>query len=131
MNDINGRKSRELIINLMCNWNTMDNSRKEENSRRSFLQRSVLVTASLAAADFSLLAGPPFAGKMDHGSRSQEGVPWYRRVTRWGQINITEKDPTQYDIPWWRKFWKETGTQGVWLRLIMKIAGCTKRFLLF
>ena len=97
----------------MCNWNTMNNSIKEESSRRSFLQRSVLVTASLAAADFSLLAGPPFAGKMDHGSRSQEGVPWYRRVTRWGQINITEKDPTQYDIPWWRKFWKETGTQGV------------------
>lgn len=92
--------------------NILDNN-AEENSRRSFLKKSVLATASLAAADFSLLAAPPYAGKMDHGSKSQEEAPWYRRITRWGQINITEKDPTQYDIPWWRKFWKDTGTQGV------------------
>jgi len=25
-------------------------------------------------------------------------LPWYRRVTRWGQTNITEIDPVQYDI---------------------------------
>ena len=39
--------------------------------------------------------------------------PWYRRVTRWGQTNITEKDPIRYDIPWWREYWKRTQVQGV------------------
>jgi hypothetical protein len=39
--------------------------------------------------------------------------PWYRRTRRWGQTNITEKDPVQYDIAWWRGFWKRTEVQGV------------------
>ena len=39
--------------------------------------------------------------------------PWYRRTYRWGQTNITEKDPIRYDIPWWRDFWKRTRVQGV------------------
>ena len=39
--------------------------------------------------------------------------PWYRRTCRWGQTNITEKDPVRYDIPWWRDFWKRTRVQGV------------------
>jgi len=39
--------------------------------------------------------------------------PWYRRTVRWGQTNITEKDPERYDIPWWREFWKRTAVQGV------------------
>ncbi|GAC1426806.1 MAG: beta-galactosidase trimerization domain-containing protein [Flavisolibacter sp.] len=49
----------------------------------------------------------PFAG------RPEKNLPWFERVTRWGQINITEKDPAQYDIAWWRKFWKHTNTEGV------------------
>lgn len=40
-------------------------------------------------------------------------VPWYRRVYRWGQTNITEKDPVRYDIRWWREYWKRTETQGL------------------
>src|SRR5215813_11558431 len=39
--------------------------------------------------------------------------PWYRRTYRWGQTNITEKDPERYDIPWWREYWKRTQVQGV------------------
>jgi hypothetical protein len=39
--------------------------------------------------------------------------PWYRRTYRWGQTNITEKDPIRYDIAWWREFWKLTQVQGV------------------
>jgi hypothetical protein len=39
--------------------------------------------------------------------------PWYRRTYRWGQTNITEKDPVRYDVPWWREFWKRTRVQGV------------------
>jgi hypothetical protein len=40
-------------------------------------------------------------------------VPWYRRAYRWGQTNITEKDPARYDIGWWRQYWKRTETQAV------------------
>jgi len=39
--------------------------------------------------------------------------PWHRRTTRWGQTNITEIDPSRYDIPWWRAYWKRTMVQGV------------------
>ncbi|MBN1250260.1 MAG: beta-galactosidase [Anaerolineae bacterium] len=39
--------------------------------------------------------------------------PWYRRVLRWGQTNITELDPTRYDIDWWRKQWRRTRVQGI------------------
>lgn len=39
--------------------------------------------------------------------------PWYRRAQRWGQTNVTEKDPIRYDIPWWREYWKRTQVQGV------------------
>jgi hypothetical protein len=40
-------------------------------------------------------------------------APWYRRTARWGQTNITERDPVRYDIPWWREYWKRTAIQGV------------------
>lgn len=40
-------------------------------------------------------------------------TPWYRRTLRWGQTNITEIDPTRYDIAWWRAHWKRTQVQGV------------------
>ena len=46
-------------------------------------------------------------------SEPAKDVPWYRRVTRWGQTNITEKDPAHYDIAWWRNHWKSTQIQGV------------------
>jgi hypothetical protein len=41
------------------------------------------------------------------------GLPWYRRAYRWGQTNITEKDPVRYDIGWWREYWKRTHVQAV------------------
>lgn len=40
-------------------------------------------------------------------------LPWYRRAYRWGQTNITEDDPPNYDIPFWRQHWKQTATQAV------------------
>ncbi|MCL5744414.1 MAG: beta-galactosidase [Acidobacteria bacterium] len=42
-----------------------------------------------------------------------DAMPWYRRTYRWGQTNITEKDPVRYDIAWWREYWKRTEVQGV------------------
>jgi hypothetical protein len=62
--------------------------------RRQFLQAAALATAAAAAP-----AAP--------------SAPWYRRAQRWGQTNITERDPGRYDIPFWRDFWKRTAIQGV------------------
>lgn len=80
-----------------------------ENGRRYFLKNTAAATALLATANaFKLNARDlPFLEGPD------KSLPWYQRVTRWGQINITEKDPAQYDIPWWRNFWKQTNTEGV------------------
>ena len=39
--------------------------------------------------------------------------PWYRTVRRWGQTNLNELDPTNYDGEWWRGYWRRTRTQGV------------------
>jgi Hypothetical glycosyl hydrolase 6 len=41
------------------------------------------------------------------------GTPWYRRTFRWGQTNLTEKDPVRYDAEWWRSHWRRTRVQGV------------------
>ncbi len=79
------------------------------NSRRYFLKNTAAATALLATTNpFKLDAKDlPFVANPDNS------LPWYERVTRWGQINITEKDPAQYDISWWRNFWKQTYTEGV------------------
>jgi len=39
--------------------------------------------------------------------------PWYLRTLRWGQTNLTEIDPAQYDIAFWRDYWKRTEVEGV------------------
>src|SRR3984893_11415480 len=49
----------------------------------------------------------------DLPAQAVETPAWYRRTVRWGQTNITEKDPIRYDISWWREFWKRTQVQGV------------------
>ena len=53
------------------------------------------------------------AGAAALSAQTGAAVPWYRRVCRWGQTNITERDPVRYDIPWWREYWKRTRIQGV------------------
>lgn len=84
----------------------MNNS---ESSRRDFIKKAVAGTSVLATGNaFKLHAKdlPFFEGP-------DKSLPWFKTVTRWGQINITEKDPPQYDISWWRSFWKETQTEGI------------------
>ena len=39
--------------------------------------------------------------------------PWYKHVYRWGQTNLTEDDPANCDLDFWRKQWKRTGVQGL------------------
>src|SRR5438309_11479108 len=64
-------------------------------TRRTFLELSTAAAAATRAAN------------------AQNGAPWYRTAIRWGQTNITERDPARYDIGWWREFWKRTAVQGV------------------
>jgi hypothetical protein len=73
-------------------------------SRRDFLKTTALATTAFGLAPLSA-AQEPVTG----GGRQ----PWYRRTLRWGQTNITELDPTRYDIGWWRKHWRRTKTLGI------------------
>jgi hypothetical protein len=84
-------------------------------SRRVFLQQTVAATAVLATRDFAALAGarPGQAGQAGTQHGQGDSRPWYRRAVRWGQTNITERDPTRYDIAWWREYWRRTQVQGV------------------
>lgn len=62
-----------------------------------------------------MVAGHPFLNSA-HAQRQRPRtsvLPWHRRTYRWGQTNITELDPTRYDIAWWRQHWKRTQVQGV------------------
>jgi hypothetical protein len=81
-------------------------SNQHDPGRRDFLKTSAVSIAALATAPLSLNAST-----LQFTPGSNE--PWYRRLTRWGQVNITEKDPQQYDVGWWKRYWKKTNTQGV------------------
>jgi hypothetical protein len=80
------------------------------NSRRSFLKKATAASVAFAGAN---LINAVAADNSSSKSTLQNKIPWYKRVTRWGQTNITEKDPIIYDIGWWRNHWKNTQTQGV------------------
>jgi len=84
-------------------------SHRSDYSRRSFLKKAS--TAIVAITGMDLLAFSPESPVHPQSPGSE--IPWYRRATRWGQTNITEKDPSHYDIAWWRKHWKSTHIQGV------------------
>src|ERR1017187_9567139 len=76
-------------------------------TRRTFLKQAA--TATLAGLSLSSVA----AERKAPAAATASALPWYRRTLRWGQTNITEIDPTRYDIAWWRQYWKQTHTQGV------------------
>lgn len=80
-----------------------------DRSRRNFLKKSV--AASVALAGSNLISARQNSSDID--KIPQNEIPWYKRITRWGQTNITEKDPIIYDIEWWRNHWRRTQTQGV------------------
>lgn len=77
------------------------------SSRRTFLKQTA--TAALAG----LSAAPVAAESLSSTTAATDALPWYRRTLRWGQTNITEIDPVEYDIAWWRQHWKRTRVQGV------------------
>ena len=88
--------------------NAADNNNNND-SRRSFLKKSAAASALLISFD-PLSAAASEIANLDQPIPTE---PWFRTITRWGQVNITEKDPENYDIGWWRKYWKRTNTKGV------------------
>lgn len=45
--------------------------------------------------------------------KSSSPHPWYQRVRRWGQTNLNEHDPVNYDATFWQDYWRRTRVQGV------------------
>ena len=58
-------------------------------------------------------SGEAAADTSRNSPRQSAAVPWYRSTYRWGQINLNELDPQNFDLPWWRGYWKRTQTQGL------------------
>jgi hypothetical protein len=81
-------------------------------TRRNFLKKATVATATFAATELSAFAVER-STKAVTKRGDPAGEPWYRRALRWGQTNVTEHDPTHYDIAWWREYWKRTQVQGV------------------
>lgn len=79
------------------------------NTRRDFIRNATSAAWLLATTDITRLPVP----LQQPGATPEEPLPWYKRTLRWGQVNITEKDPPVYDIPFWRNYWQTTATQGV------------------
>src|SRR5437879_4785305 len=77
-----------------------------KQTRRKFLATS----AALGLASVSL---PGCLSSTPESKTSSSSTPWYRRTFRWGQTNITEADPPNYNIEWWRGYWKKTRVQGI------------------
>jgi hypothetical protein len=83
-------------------------SQEESPSRREFLK---LTAAIPLAMGLGSLPGAQPAGAAQTGAGNAQ--PWYQRTYRWGQINLNELDPENFDLAWWRDYWKRTRTQGL------------------
>lgn len=88
------------------------------DTRREFLKKTSYAAWLLKNAGLPALAAGsaslPATALAAAGAAPRDSLaPWYRRITRWGQVNITEKDPPQYDIAWWRDYWRRTNTRGI------------------
>src|SRR3954468_6574774 len=86
------------------------------SSRRDFLLTGLAATASFGGLDLSSLHLPDAPlpeGDDTPRVNTSDAALWYRRALRWGQTNIREVDPAEYDVGWWRQQWKRTMTQAV------------------
>ena len=94
------------------------------NNRRDFIKNSAMALAVVSAGapnwpnnqPSDSIPGHQSSGPIPANLTPETGptkLPWYRTVTRWGQVNITETDPQRYDIGWWRGYWRTTGTKGI------------------
>lgn len=81
----------------------------EDKSRRSFIKMATATAITIAGT--SLISEAAESTFINIGSGNE--VPWFKRVKRWGQINITLDTAANFDIAWWRDYWKKTQTQGI------------------
>jgi hypothetical protein len=79
------------------------------NSRRSFIKKATAASVVLAGTNLLSFAADGSVKTME----PQKEAPWFKRVKRWGQINITLDTAANFDIAWWRSYWKSTQTQGI------------------
>lgn len=42
-------------------------------------------------------------------------LSWTRRAMRWGQINIREIEPPEFDVAWWEDYWRSIHLDGITL----------------
>lgn len=87
--------------------NNKKTSNDRADSRRAFLKKAAAASVSLTGVNYFT------SGDYSQKNEKSDEIPWFKRITRWGQTNITEKDPLTYDIGWWRNHWKKTQTLGV------------------
>lgn len=71
------------------------NIQNEFNRRRSFLKKAAFGSSMLAGTNYYTLSAKEIFSK----EVLKEMAPWYRNITRWGQVNISGIDPERYDIP--------------------------------
>ena len=81
--------------------------------RRAVSRRRFLRDGMAAATVFGVRGVPAPREAWLAQAPDTAALPWYRRAYLWGQTNITEKDPPQYDIAWWREQWKRTRLDAV------------------
>ena len=86
----------------------MDTRHCNGMTRRDFLHTGVAAAVAGAVPAVRSRQGSTASPRSANAS-----LPWYRRAYRWGQTNITEKDPVRYDIAWWREQWRRTNVQAV------------------
>lgn len=79
------------------------------------MDRRNFIKTTSAAATFTLASDMTDLNIAGVGilNKTEDEIPWYRKITRWGQTNITEKDPLHYDIEWWKRHWRDTAVQGI------------------
>ncbi len=83
-------------------------------SRRDFIKETIAATSVLGVVTpQSITATIATLGRVASRDDAPSAQPWYRRALRWGQTNIREIDPPEYDIAWWRQQWKRTQIQAV------------------
>lgn len=79
------------------------------DSRRTFIKKVTAASVTLAGTNLFSFS----ADRSKNEPEFQKEVPWFKRVKRWGQINITLDTAANFDIAWWRDYWKKTQTQGI------------------
>ena len=78
----------------------------ELESRRDFLKMTAALPLAVSLGGFG-------NSEASAQTAQKNADPWYRRICRWGQINLNELDPLHYDVAWWRSYWKRSQTEGV------------------